>query len=196
MPQPERVREVYLREYRKYSGKPNYGFRPIPHWDGGTTPMGRRCRSVWPKLAERFETLTLDPGVYIPWLFSHSSAVPLPNQLLTAKALATFREHHSPRFMQERAEREFEVDLLQFQMSLGTKLPRYYGPDALRIALEDEDINKATPLFRFCFGALYEMPDICARYIAMAKVQYMENRQAYDRIWDGRLLAGLRTQHG
>ncbi len=196
MPQPERVREIYLREYRTYSGKPNYGRGPLPHLDGGVTSMGRRCKSVWGPLAAKFETLTIDPELYIPWLFANSSVLPLPNQMLSPKTVTVFREHHNPRVMEERAALEFQVDLTQFQMTLTPKLKCYWPEDAVRLTLQDEDVNKARPLFRFCFGVLYQMPDICSRYLAAARLQYMENRQAYDRIWDGSLLAGLRTEHG
>ena len=97
--------------------------------------------------------------------------------------------------MLERAEIEFEVDLLSYQAALTPAL-EYYGVAAVAQTLANEDVCRATPLFRFCFGVLYGLPAICSRYFQAAQYQYNKNQQAYDRIWDGQLLNGLRTNHG
>jgi len=82
----------------------------------------------------------------------------------------------------DRAKRDFAVDLTSFRMVLGTAAP-IIGPEAaIERALNDEDACRATPLFRFCFGVIYSVPAVCARYREAARQQLAENR-SYMGVW-------------
>lgn len=193
---PDQIRELYLYFYRLVSGSPDYGKRyPVPHWDGGTGTYGTRYKPVWPKLAERFTALQLDPTAYITWRFNSSQSIPYPQQLLTPKALACYAQVSSPEALLRKAETEFAVDLGSFQAALAPRSNFYSPLEAVELTLRDEDVCRATALFRVCFGMLYELPTIWRHYWQAGLLQYRRNRAAYDLIWGDRLPAAMRLEH-
>lgn len=194
--QPEDVRELYMQSFRVFSGKPNYGRTRIPRWDGGTSRFGAKCKPVWDKLAQRFTELQINPSVFIPWYFAHPSCTNCaPTALLSEVNVQLFRAEHNPQFQLRRAEIEFQVDLTSYEAALTPALP-YMGAKAVEVTLNNEDVCRATALFRYCFAKLYGLHATCAKYFASARHQYLKNPQAYDVLWDRQLLADLRTNHG
>jgi hypothetical protein len=182
------IRHRYCDEYRRYEDKFNartgstYGSRPLPQWDGGTTNYGRRCRPIWPKIANFFLQHGIDYQLLIREYFNRriGGVPPAPTFFLSDKAVALHAVAAKRQLadMILSARTENELAKTRFWCS---KMEHEGVPDDVlwkRVALDPS--ADLSPLFRYCLAHRVGALDVAALYKKRAFWQYLRSPRLHD----------------
>lgn len=180
------VRRCYVSEFRRFTGMPHYGTEELPAWDGGEDRWGAVHKPVWTRLARFFVAEQIDPIVYINLQFTAALGrePPRPNMLTGPDAMQRYR-----RFMQNAVEeftRSFKSQALSLETMLTELRIHTWMTDEQRmtIALMDERLVQATPLFRYGLAKMANLSRVLAYYHDQALYQYAFQSAQYDAAWD------------
>lgn len=202
----QRIRNIWMAFMRDFelthTGKASsWGNREIPHWDGGETKDGRRCKPVWPKIADFCVKNNLIPDLLVKALFHNKyDHPPRPTMATGADALKQYQNYISSGTQTElriKFRTRFEAQKVRAS-SKARSLQDYQRLDkdtAWQFVLLDR-AEPLEPLFRYCvaFDAKYDK--IVEKYLNAALLQYLQHRELYDEIWGDWLPADLKSKAG
>lgn len=187
------VRDAYCGCMRMMPHAENYGSDHMPQWDGGTTPGGRRCKPVWPKIAAKLLEINAEPLSYILAQFQGTGGVepPRPNQLFNDAAIARWRNYELlvGTMVRQKVQSDFNQVGLHTQPLVG-KLGWPYEK-ALNYVLRDAKIQ-ISPLIRYCQAIAHNL-DVANWFRDAALMQYLFQATYYDECVPGGVPADLRA---
>ena len=176
------VRTIYCTCRRERGGlqASDYGEKPMPQWDGGETPQGRRAKPIWPKIAEKILQCSADPVDFIRAQFEGAnwSRPPSPNVLLTEAAVDKWRAYKEA--SGEKLKRLIESDVNQVSLHVLplTVTLKWPYKKALEHVLCQRGLP-VTPLIRYCFAVREELTETAAQYREPALMQYVMQLDDY-----------------
>lgn len=190
------VRSIYTGCYREFTGKNNY-VADHPAWDGGEDSFGRRCRPIWPKIAETIVRLGVDPVAFIRaqfWCRRNDSRPPPPTYLLSDEAAARYGA-----YLQQApaaARREYDAALATIQcevLLLTANLGESYR-NAIHYTLRNVTTVRASALIRYCLSVIENLPDLMQLFHDQALLQYVFQQEIIDAAFGERIPAVLREE--
>lgn len=187
------VRFLWVKEYRTWqsqtTGFPSrYGERPLPSWDGGETPSGRRVkRAIWPSIAKYIVREQINPYVLIPLVFQtwdHGKA-PVPPWLMSDSFLEVYRQTTENRAHQCQVELNIQKEMVKravFQLQHAEVDPLDLLTSIHRSLLNTE--LDLTPLYRVSAAFQIDYPEWTRHFDDPAIWQYLFDRETYDAVWE------------
>ena len=196
------IRTLCIREYRAWQFqtkgmRSNYGERPIPSWDGGETPSGRRVKkAIWPSIAKHVVSGKLNPYTLIPLVFStwEGGKPPIPPWLVSDNLSAKYAQHTAEQVHQLQVELSVQRQLTKrevFQLQSAEVDPLDLSSAMYRTLINTQ--MELTPLFRVCAAAQVDYPEWTTHFEDAATWQYLFDRDAYDAAWQDFIPAAFKN---
>ena len=190
------VRSLYCICYREFTGRAEYGTKPMPQWDGDPEGIsGRRTSNVWIKIARKIAQCQADPYIYMRAQFysTRLATPPAPNTLFNDAAVE--RYHHFHQNAKETITRSVESDdnqvmihLLPFTVNL-----KWSFEQAMDYVLRDSSLG-ISPLVRFCHAVARKLDGAAQLWRDRALLQYLFQIAAYDDVLKDRIPPEFRTE--
>jgi hypothetical protein len=178
------VRAIYAAFYAKHMLNVQYKSvkwpRHSPLWDGGVF-RGQQYESIWPEVAQSIHGLGLPYFEFVRQTFWMCSRTPPPpNALLSdvcaeqlRQEIAEFRRRYA---ITMRAEARAHMDVV-------TRLQLRVAEGGTGHPLDQTWSDGRSPLFLYCFSALFRADSHIRRYRREAIKQYLACPHAYQREW-------------
>lgn len=183
------VRSLYAHAYRRYTLEKKgtftaFGSTPIPRWDGGADAAGKQHKPIWPEIARVCLDHGVDPGRLVQVTFAHwqdenaRNNPPTPRELLSPAMLT----------LAAGVDYQAAADSLKWQMDLCNvelvilRSHGYTDVEAVEQLVGDKTLD-FTPLYRYCVACMTGAKSVADECRRDAIVEYLFNREAYDREW-------------
>lgn len=187
------VRSAYIMERSAHicaQRKVSRPYVPGKQWDGGVTKTGKRCESVWPRIADVVLRNGLDPLMHVRAQFQHyAPKAPMPTHCQSAASV-------------ERTKRLMRTETACLRVAFASQMETY-----MTAVMEIQDLHDWTKtvswlhvlrdeslplsaLFRLCQAVSLRKkiarPTI-RRYQVGAMLQYLRNAKGYDEVWGDKI---------
>jgi len=196
-----KVRSAYCERRRlwhlEHEGREvNWGKTTIPKYDGGTDVRGWTRPSVWTGVARFVLLHGLNPQDFVRAQFATQGPYPVePTQLVVDASLNLY--HRQRQREGDEIARLFEfqkqrlkqaLSMLQFRNSMY----EWNDVDLNRIALTNR-LTAMSALFRHSIAGTLGYADLVDEFHDAALLQYLADRDDYDRVWGGLISEELRA---
>lgn len=193
------LRQIYIEERRDFHRKRGQhisasNYKPSPQWDGGKNSRGYKFKPIWPKIAAVVAENALDPRLFVRACFEAADKyAPEPNILLSKSALDNYQKHSA-----EGGKYDLNTSLALAKEVFKSRLYYYVDQtdmeqaDILTAVLFDETLQMS-PLFRYCMSIRFDLIPVRKEYFKAAVLEYVRDREEYDRCWSDVLPESLRT---
>lgn len=171
-----------------------WGSKRVPMYDGGDTDSGTYT-PIWPRIARLCLAEQAEPAAFVRAQFAgRRGPPPQPNALLGPDAVARWRAS-IPR-AEDDARTALAVQRRTFVVEAKWRVVAsghaFDDAEAGRRVLVDRNVA-LSGLFRHCMATRAVAPAIAAEFAGPALSQYLFQRDAYDRAWDGWIPGPLRA---
>lgn len=170
----DNLRNIYFEKYNE-TNHTRLGLKPIPRWDGGTGPDGRKYTRKWDKWAEAVESKNLDLREYVTAQFQRGNLITGPEDLFNTSMINSYCDvKRNSKEFEQRWNTQEQILLAQIKLreKLGDSRDR-----AVRFVLKDKSLQ-VTPLVRYAFGLLNNY--VVEEYRDEARAQYLKQKCWYD----------------
>ena len=183
------IRAIYVTAARAHiqrrTGKPSlYGAKPMPQWDGGMTPGGKRMPSVWKAIAEFCIRNELDPFRLVDVMFRgwNQDAPPYPTTFYNTKALLAYGDPHQAIVD---AQRLYQTQAREFTDRYDAMVGKHPGwtPEVVTQMILRGSAFGLSALFRYVAAMELGFKDIAREFYLEALQRYMFDQRAIDASW-------------